>query len=112
MFGHGGERYSRPSGVEPPSVRDSAGGNDVTTMWSKDLPAAAAAMPHAGFSGEGAASSSAHAHAATAHAATATAGCRTDRDGEAIREATRLAAWEDEGGTTSGGGQAPRRRVC
>jgi hypothetical protein len=36
-----------------------------------------------------------------AHAEHAIAGCRTARDGEAIRQATRLAAWEDEGGMTS-----------
>ncbi len=34
-------------------------------------------------------------------AATAVAGCRTDRDGDAIRQAARLATWEDEGGTTA-----------
>ena len=66
----------------------------VKGMWSENLPAAPAAMPHAGFSGEGAASSS-----SPAHAPTATAGCHTDRDGEAGRQA--VAAWEDEGGTTS-----------
>jgi hypothetical protein len=37
----------------------------------------------------------------SAHAANAIAGCRTDRDGEAIRQAARLAAWEDEGGMAS-----------
>src|SRR2546429_3225683 len=34
-----------------------------------------------------------------AHAAAA--GCRTDRDPDEIRQAARLATWEDEGGTTS-----------
>jgi hypothetical protein len=34
-------------------------------------------------------------------AETARAGCRTDRDADALRQAARLATWEDEGGTTS-----------
>jgi hypothetical protein len=64
----------------------------------ENLPVAPAAIPHAGLVSltEGAASSS-----SPAHAATATAGCRTDRDGEAIQQTARLATWEDEGGTTS-----------
>jgi hypothetical protein len=35
------------------------------------------------------------------HAQTAAAGCRADRNGEAMRQAARLATWEDEGGTTA-----------
>jgi len=31
----------------------------------------------------------------------ATTACRGNRDGEATQQATRLATWEDEGGTTS-----------
>ena len=34
------------------------------------------------------------------HAAPAVAGCPTDRNEEAIRQAATLADWEDEGGTT------------
>jgi hypothetical protein len=45
-----------------------------------------------------------------AHTATAVTGCRTVYDGEAIRQATRLATWEDEGGSTSSGLQPPRER--
>jgi hypothetical protein len=45
-----------------------------------------------------------------AHAETATAGCRVDRDGEAIRHAAPLATWEDEGGTTSSRLEAPLRK--
>jgi hypothetical protein len=62
----------------------------------ENLPAAPPAVPHPGSVslGEGAASS-------PAHAATATAFGHTDRAGEAIRQAARLATWEDEGGTTS-----------
>jgi hypothetical protein len=64
----------------------------------ENLPAAPAAMPHADSMSvsEGEASLS-----SPAHAVTAAAGCRTDRDAEAIRQAARLANWEDEGGTTS-----------
>ncbi len=61
----------------------------------ENLPAAAAAMPHAG-------SVSLRASAASpAHAVTATAPRRTNCDGEATQQAARLATWEDEGGTTS-----------
>jgi len=35
------------------------------------------------------------------HAETAAADCRADRNGEAMRQAARLATWEDEGGTTA-----------
>jgi hypothetical protein len=35
------------------------------------------------------------------HAEPAAAGCLTDRNGEAICRAARLATWEDEGGTTA-----------
>jgi len=35
------------------------------------------------------------------HPEPAAAGCPTDRNGEATRQATRLATWEDEGGTTA-----------
>jgi hypothetical protein len=60
----------------------------------ENLPAAPAAMPHAGLvSLRGGAAS-------PANAATATAPCRTDRDGEATQQAARLATWEDEGGAT------------
>ena len=45
---------------------------------------------------EGAAPSS-----SPAHTASAAAGSRMDRDREAIREAVRLATWEDEGGMSS-----------
>jgi hypothetical protein len=34
------------------------------------------------------------------HVEPAGAGCPTERNGEAIRQAATLAAWEDEGGTT------------
>ena len=44
------------------------------------------------------------------HAETATAGYRADRDGEAIRHAAPLAAWEDEGGATSSRLEAPLRK--
>jgi len=68
------------------------------TVPVENLPAAPAAMPHAGSMSlsEGEPSLSSAAHAVTAAAA-----CRTDRDGEAIQQAARLATWEDEGGTTS-----------
>jgi len=64
----------------------------------ENLPGPPSPVPSPGLASltEGAASSS-----WPAHTATATAGCRTDRDGEAIRQAARLATWEDEGGTTS-----------
>jgi hypothetical protein len=39
--------------------------------------------------------------ASPTHAETAAAGCRADRNAEAMRQATRLATWEDEGGTTA-----------
>jgi hypothetical protein len=35
------------------------------------------------------------------HAQTAAAGCRADGNGEPMRQAARLATWEDEGGTTA-----------
>jgi hypothetical protein len=35
------------------------------------------------------------------HAETAATGCHADRNGEAMRQAARLATWEDEGGTTA-----------
>ena len=39
--------------------------------------------------------------AASSSAETAATGCHADRNGEAIRQAARLATWEDEGGTTA-----------
>jgi len=57
------------------------------------------AVPHADSVtlGEGAAAS-----CWPTEPATAPARCRTDRHAEAIQQATQLASWEDEGGTTSG----------
>ena len=78
----------------------------VTTSWKRSTDAAPpgkptvapAAMPHADLMRlkEGAAPSP-----SPAHTASAAAGCRMDRDREAIREAVRLATWEDEGGMSS-----------
>jgi hypothetical protein len=64
----------------------------------EELPAAPTAIPHADSMSlkEGAAP-----WFSAARTGSAAAGCRTDRDGEAIREAARLATWEDEGGMPS-----------
>jgi hypothetical protein len=79
---------------------------DAAAVALERLPAAPA-IPHADSMSleEGAGSSS-----SPAHAATAAAGCRTDRDAEAIQQAAPLATWEDEGGMTSGCVQAPSQR--
>lgn len=79
--------------VAPRGVPQAASG----AVALDNLPADPAAMPHAGLlTLRGGASSS-----SPAHAATATVRCRADRYGEAIQQATQLASWEDEGGTTS-----------
>jgi hypothetical protein len=75
-----------------------------TTTSAVALEKLAVAMFHAD-SMKGAAPSS-----PPAHAESATAGDRADRDGEAIRHATPLATWEDEGGATSSGLEAPLRK--
>lgn len=65
-----------------------------------ELPAAAAAMLHADSMNLEVAAASAPS-SSPAHAPTAAAGCRTDRQAEAIRQAAPLATWEDEGGKTA-----------
>jgi len=83
--------FAAPPWARPQTARDA--------VALENLPAAPPPVPHRGLVSlrEGAASS-----LRPAHAAAATAGCRSDRDGEAIRQAARrLATWEDEGGTTS-----------
>ena len=77
------------------SVRAGLGKTGCGAVTLEKLPSAPASMRPESTTLEGGAARS----ALPAHAAAA--GCRTDRDREEIRQAAKLARWEDEGGSTS-----------